>query len=331
MGDVQRDRWGRYLITNGNGAAKPYTRATTVSSTLSDSFGLTKWKLRTLATGLATRDDIYARIAASEPTDKKGLDKLCEEALEAGKSSAGANYGTALHEAVARLNRGESVTMPAPWNADLDAYTKAVAESQLTLHPEYIEQVCVLDALKVAGTFDLIVTLPDGTLAVADLKTGQSLDFSWHEIAIQLALYANADNIYDTDTSFRAPMPAVRRDIALVIHLPAGANKCTLHTVDIAQGWEAAQLAIAVREWRNRKRINAAYKHDGPAIAPGLAREQIKHRVVALRELGHLDALAERWPAGIPGFKANHEHTTIELTAIARVVSEVEQLVGAPF
>src|SRR6185437_5805843 len=145
MGDVPRDRWGRYLITNGKGSAKPYTRATTVSSTLSDSFGLTKWKMRTLALGLAQRDDIYARIAASEPEDKKGLDKLCEDALEAGRSSAGANYGTALHEAVARLNRGEEVTMPAPWQADLDAYQQLVADSGLTVHPEYVEQICVLD------------------------------------------------------------------------------------------------------------------------------------------------------------------------------------------
>lgn len=331
MADAQRDRWGRYLILNGNGPAKPYTRATTVSSTLSDSFGLTKWKMRTLALGLATRDDIYARIAASEPTDKKGLDRLCEDALEAGRSSAGANYGTALHEAVARLNRGETVTMPAPWQADLDAYQQAVADSELTIHPEYIEQICVLDDVKVAGTFDLVVTLPDGTLAVADLKTGQSLDFSWHEIAIQLALYAHASDIYNPDNGFRQPMPAVRTDLALVIHLPAGRNQCTLHTVDIAQGWEAAQLALNVREWRSRKRINAPYTHDGPAVASAANREQMKGRVAQLRELGHLDELAARWPADVPGFKADHVHTLTELDAIARVVSEVEQLVGAPF
>lgn len=331
MAEVQRDRWGRYLIQNGNGAAKPYTRATTVSSTLSDSFGLTKWKMRTLALGLATRDDIYARIAASETTDKKGLDRLCEDALEAGRSSAGANYGTALHEAVARLNRGDQVTMPAPWQADLDAYLQTVADSRLTIHPEYVEQVCVLDDVKVAGTFDLIVTLPDGTLAVADLKTGQSLDFSWHEIAIQLALYANASDIYNIENGFRQPMPAVRKDLALVIHVPAGKNVCTLHTVDIAQGWEAAQLALSVREWRSRKRITAPYTHDGPAIAAAGLREQMKGRVAQLRELGQLDALAQRWPADVPGFKAEHVHTIDELNAIAVVVSEVEKLVGAPF
>lgn len=331
MGDVQRDRWGRYLIMHGNGPAKPYTRATTVSSTLSDSFGLTNWKLRTLAVGLATRDDIYARIAATEPTDKKAIDKLCGEALEAGKSSAGANYGTALHEAVARINRGESVTMPAPWNADLDAYRQTVAQSQLTIHPEYVEKVCVLDDLKVAGTYDLIVTLPDGTLAVADLKTGQSLDFSWHEIAIQLALYAHASDIYNTDNGFRHPMPAVRQDVALVIHLPAGQNRCTLHTVDIAQGWDAAQLAINVREWRSRKRINATYTHDGPALAAEPVREQLKARVAQLRDMGHLDALAERWPADVPGFKNGHVHTIVEISAIASVVTELEKLAGAPF
>jgi PD-(D/E)XK nuclease superfamily len=331
MADAKRDRWGRYLIIQGGGPAKPYTRATTVASAPSDGFGITKWKLRTLAVGLATRDDIYARIAATDPTDKKVLNALCEDALEAGRSSAGANYGTALHEAVARLNRGEQVTMPAPWQQDLDAYTQTITDSQITVLPRYVEQICVLDDMQIAGTFDLIVKLPDGTLAVADLKTGQSLEYSWHEIAIQLALYAHASDIYNPENGFREPMPDVRTDLALVIHLPAGQNSCALHTVDIAQGWDAAQLAVAVREWRARKLLSKAFTHDGPAVATPSEREALKRRVAALRELGHLDELATRWPADVPGFKNAHVHTVVELAAVARVVSEVEQLVGAPF
>lgn len=329
--EVKRDRYGRYLIIRDGGPAKPYTRATTIASTLSDSYGLTKWKMRTLASGLALRDDIYARVAATDPNDRASLDRLCDDALEAGRSSAGANYGTALHEAVARVNRGEDVTMPAPWDADLAAYRNTLAATHVTVDPRNVEQVCVLDDLKVAGTFDAAVTLPDGTHAIADLKTGQQLDYAWHEIAIQLALYARADAIYDPATAFRRDMPPVRQDLGLVIHLPAGQNICSLHTIDLAAGWEAAQLALNVRAWRNRRGIANPYRHDGPAIATNGARDALKARIEQLRDLGHLEVLAQRWPAGVPGFKSEHAHTVDELAAIAAIVSDIEQQHAVPF
>src|SRR5262249_49765222 len=149
------------------------------------------------------------------------------------------------------------------------------------------------------------------------------LSYSWHEIAIQLAIYAHADAIYNSDNGFRRPMPEVRQDLGLVIHLPAGNGNCTLHAVDLEQGWEAAQLAISVREWRSRKTISAPYSHIGPALgAPG-RRDALKARVAQLRDLGHLDALAERWPANVPGLKGDHVHTVDELVAIETLVGEL--------
>jgi hypothetical protein len=76
------------------------------------------------------------------------------------------------------------------------------------------------------------------------------LDFSWCAIAVQLAIYAHADTIYDPATKTHEAMPPVDQDKALVIHLPAGKATCTLYEVDIAAGWEAAQHALWTRNWR---------------------------------------------------------------------------------
>ena len=42
---------------------------------------------------------------------------------------------------------------------------------------------------------------------------------------------------------------------------PAGQARCELHWIDIAAGWHAAQLAAAVRGWRARRDLTAAYHH----------------------------------------------------------------------
>ena len=88
---------------------------------------------------------------------------------------------------------------------------------------------------------------------VGDVKSGTDLTRSWTEIAIQLALYAHADTTYDPISGQHHQMLAVDQEKALVIHLPAGEGRCTLYLVDIAAGWEMAQLCGVVREWRGRR------------------------------------------------------------------------------
>jgi hypothetical protein len=61
-----------------------------------------------------------------------------------------------------------------------------------------------------------------------------------------------------TGTGYQ-PMPEVSHDKALVIHLPAGQARCELHWVDIAAGWQAAQLAAAVRTWRGNRDLTQPY------------------------------------------------------------------------
>lgn len=304
---VQRDRYGRYLIPDPvTGKQRAWTRATTVASTLSDKFGLQQWAQRMTARGFVLRPDLFALACACDPDDKKKLNAVVEDAKEAAASSSGANLGTALHSFTEQLDRGEVVRAPAPWDADLVAYATTLKQAGVLIDRAYVENIVTLPDEGVAGTFDRLVNI-DGTLTVADLKTGSFLD--WHEISIQLALYAHASTIYDPATGKHTHMPPVDMERALVIHLPAGKATCELWMVDIAQGWEAAQDALRVRAWRTRKGLADKLKTDRqrPVVAPhGLLDAQtawLRGRVQRIVATLDGKALPAPWPTGVPTFK----------------------------
>lgn len=343
--EPSRDRYGRYLLPQPTGKDKGYTRATTVAKTLSDTYGLTRWQVRMTAQGLTQRPDLFARVA-SAAGDAKSLDQICELAKEAAAASSGANIGTALHAFTEAVDAGRPVTIPAPWDADVAAYTAALQAAEVAVDPAYIETVLALHSLEVAGTMDRLVTMPDGRSLIADLKTGKDLSYGWGEIAIQLALYAHADEVYDYATGQYEPMPEVDRSEALVMHLPAGQARCDLYLVDIAAGWEAVEIAMRVRSWRKRRDLasllpatpiaaTAAEVVDEPADVSTALDEATDDLRQRRREWlqGRIDAmpvdakrcLARNWPADVPTLKAADTHGDDQLAAIATLLSTVER------
>ena len=254
------DRYGRYLLPDPTGGKqKPWTRATTFAKTVADTFGLSRWEMRMVAAGIGMRRDLYALAASATVNDKDTLDRIAKDAKEAAAASSGANLGTALHTFTEQVDRGEPVSAPAPWDADIEAYRKAMRTAGIVAVPEWVERVVVLPDLGVAGKLDRIVRLPEGGLAIGDVKTGKDLSYSWGEIAIQLALYANAPLMWNGATGTYVPMPRLNPAMAIVMHLPAGSGTCNLYSVNIAAGWVAAHLCSEVRGWRARKDLAEVY------------------------------------------------------------------------
>ncbi|HXM57925.1 MAG TPA: hypothetical protein VOB72_21190 [Candidatus Dormibacteraeota bacterium] len=263
--EPERDRYGRYRITDPvTGEERSWVRATTWAKTVSDLHALNGWEKRMVALGLAQRPDLLLRVAAvADPNSTPGkgeLDRIIDQAREHAKASVRANLGTALHAFTESCDLGRPLpAIPPPFDRDIAAYQKAMAAVEVSRN--YIERICVVRDLGVAGTMDRVVRFKHGRAGrdgrplplIADVKTGSDLKFSWNEIVIQLALYAHADTIYDPVTREHHPMLEVNRKTALVVHLPAGEGRCTLYLVDIAAGWEMAQLCGAVRAWRDRK------------------------------------------------------------------------------
>ena len=251
--EIDRDRYGRPLIIPPTGGkAIAYTRATTIANSLDDASALTAWKMRMAAIGLTTRPDILLSITAAQD-DKMAVNSLIEDAMEVAGANKAANIGTAIHSFAERLDLGQDLgIVPPQWAPDIKAYEEATK----ILNNKFIEQFCVLDKFKIAGTPDRIVEY-NGELFVADIKTGR-IDHP-NNIAIQLAIYANGLP-YDSATATRSTWGEVNKDKAIIIHLPAGTGTCKLMWIDIKEGFKGLQFSMKVRKWRDQKGLATPFE-----------------------------------------------------------------------
>lgn len=256
--EIPRDRWGRPLVAPpGGGKAIAYTRMTTHVGATEDTWALEKWKMRMTALGVVEREDIHLAVAAHR-ADKKRLDELCDQAVEAAKASAGATKGTALHALVDQWDQGslDLSTVPAAYRKDIEAYARATEGLEVV----EIESFGVLDDWQVAGTWDRLYRTRSGRLLIGDTKTG-SIEYGMGKIAGQLAGYSRATP-YNHQTRARTtsnPDRGVDQECGIVMHLPAGQGTCELVDVNLTAGWEGFQLAAQVRKWRTRKGLHRPY------------------------------------------------------------------------
>ncbi len=255
MDEVDRDRWGRPLIEPiGGGKPIAYTRVSTLAKSLDKQEALTKWKQRMTAIGMSQRPDLLALVQATRDDDRKTLDDACEQALAAARSQAAANTGTALHAFCERIDQGvpvDEIVASDLIKADLHAYTAATQTMKMLAAETFIVQ----DDIKCAGTFDRLVQI-DGRVYVADIKTGQHEPNYPHGVTVQTAIYAHGTG-YRPGKGRTAKLADIGVDQTrgVLIHLPAGQATCDLYWLDIAAGWEMAQIATRVRAWHSTKPI----------------------------------------------------------------------------
>jgi hypothetical protein len=242
--EIPRDRWGRPMVVPPTGGKRvPYTRCTTFVGAVEDTYNLSRWQMRMVATGMADRRDLQLAVAAHRE-DKEKLNAICEQALEAAKGNAGATTGTALHAITETYDRGlDPGPLPPEAQADLDAYVAATKDMSGVL----IEQFMVQDMMKVGGTPDRVVKF-QGKRYIADLKTG-SIEYGYLKIAAQLAMYARS-RPYDTETDERMEQHGADISRGIVIHLPAGTGTCQLYWIDLMAGWELVKLSRTLRQQR---------------------------------------------------------------------------------
>lgn len=253
--DVPRDRWGRPHIDSTS-----YTRASTLAKALDDQSGLIRWSARMAALGMSRNPDLVALAATTQPTDTKALDDIAERAKERAGATSGRDTGTSIHAATEALDYEEDVSFfPGDLIRDARGYQAAIAGQGLD---PVLAETFVLNAhVTSAGTFDRVVWEEQtNRYYVADIKTGTKADpkyvlryqgLSW---AMQLAIYAHGlpwdqQQLGWSDLSVDAP----ETDRGLVLYIPRGSGKCFPLWVDLAVGWEAAQLASKVHAIRKAK------------------------------------------------------------------------------
>ena len=243
---IERDRWDRPLIIPPKGGKpKAYTRCTTYVKALDDKEGLLAWKSRMTGIGLSQRPDLLLSLQNTAETDKKALDRICEEAANHAGAKSRATIGTSLHGFTERIDRGETIPDLGQFQPDIEAYKNAITAHGLT--PVEMETFVVNDELQVGGTFDRIYSY-QGVNYIGDIKTGSTLDYSAGTFAAQLAIYAHSQR-YNPQTGERSPLE-VDQNKGIVIHLPAGEGKAQVYFIDLALGWASVGLAGEVRRWR---------------------------------------------------------------------------------
>lgn len=168
-----------------------------------------------------------------------------------------------------------------------------------------------------------------------DLKTG-NIEYAINAISVQMAMYANAEYIYDWQTKERTPMPDIDKTRGVILHLPAGQGRLDLYELDLVAGWEAAQMAMDVRAWRKRKDLHIKVHAEKTAtVAPpatqavnsDLYRADLLARIRNLPTEGQT-ALKRHWP--IPG-KTLPELDELELDCLEARIEQIETEYSAPF
>lgn len=283
--EPDRDRWGRYLIMG-----KAHTRATTFAKLGANTKAIEAWNERNVIRGLTLRPDLLMLANGLEvKRDRNDLNSIAAQAKDAAGSKVAANIGTAYHAFSERVDAGLIATLDVPeqYRRRVYQYTDALARAGLMTRPEWIERTTAVRAdqigapLPVAGTLDRIFQLPDGSLVIGDLKTGSDLRYGEMEIEVQLALYAhgvNTHGLFDWNTKtwenrISSDQPTgvlrVRTDIAIVVHLPADGDGCTLYVADIERGWRDAQrlgpLQSSLKQKNRFRTLTAADLEPRPA------------------------------------------------------------------
>ena len=340
-----RDGKGRYLVRSVDGSKlDSYTRATTVAETNSDRWNLELWAKRHVVSGLTIDRALVAEATGLEvKADRDKLNSIAERAMTASRAHERADAGTRMHLLAELSDAGQ----PLPADVtdieldDIDAYTRALREAGCELVLEMSEVVVIHDDLKIAGTLDRIVRRPDGRLQVLDLKTGDSVEYAIREIAVQMAIYAYATNIYCWEDETRLPMPSdLDTTEALIAWCPLGQAKCEIIAVDLMAGWRGVELALQVRKWRSQKMAHLAqtlYAAEVQEVEPveidtGLL-AHLRRRAARLK-MKYPEAaneLVKHWPLGVPPLKSEEPFTTEQLEELLKAMQRVEASHSVPF
>lgn len=275
-----RDRWDRPMVFLPDGSKRvPYARTSGAGAVLEDTTSLTTWKSRLAAFGVAAREDLTAAIRKLDPVeDRKALDVLVEEAQNVAGMSTKADLGTRIHSLSEAVDRGEDLgSLPDNVQRAVDNYRALVArmKQELGYHVVATEQFCVNDTLSVAGTADRVAVAFD-TLAVFDLKTSGSLDWSRGKFAMQFLGYAGSVRYNDLEAQQgldkfglgvgRSPFVEgmeVSQELAYIIWCPQHGDSGQLVPVPLTDAADGYRLASEVRDWRNRWKRKS---HALPAI-----------------------------------------------------------------
>lgn len=158
-----------------------------------------------------------------------------------------ARRGTEVHNLAEALSHGKEIEVPDELAGHVESAVRFLDEWQ----PEVVLTETVVASRKwgYAGTFDLLMRLPDRRVVLADYKTSRS--GIWGETALQLGAYANADVYLDADGN-EQPVADLGIDTGMAVWIRA--DGYDVYEVDLAQGFKIFQhVAWVARQAKGMK------------------------------------------------------------------------------
>jgi hypothetical protein len=256
------------------GRMTKFPRASSWGGVISDKYTVDEWRKALVTMGLGAREDLWA-LASSDPTRRLYRDvpvedrptgwwrpyaEIADKALAAAESMSGAHKGTSIHAWGEQLDRGqiELSDVPERFREHMLHYQRVRLEAGLHVHGAYIEKLVLTLNLHngVCGRLDGLRVGPGGWLITDDTKTGRQAPKGLDEIAVQLAVYANAEWHWDGGETANfgwVPAPSIiRKDVATVTWVPINQPKLSeVIPVDIEWGWQAAKVVAWIKGYRN--------------------------------------------------------------------------------
>ena len=372
-GEPRLDQWHRYTIVPPD-QKKPtgYTRATTVAKALDSEGGLAAWQSTMCSAGIIMRRGLRTQWEAllaesgGDPWYATGESKtaakaLVEECAKIGGADDRRQIGDSLHALTAVLDSGRRLEhLTRETELDIAAYTRGLQAASISVLPDAIELLTVIDSLQIAGTLDRLVIAPGFDLpVVGDLKTGSNLNFQ--TIAVQLACYSRGEALYqqgkarDGSADTRLPMPAVDQGWGMIFHLPAGAGRLDIYLVDLHAGWEAVQHSLWARQWCQHSTPQVPFTGARPVATGESLEQQLQMSLEAIEARkqpeppsgplepidlrmwlqGRIDTIGQHkaaradlmasWPRDVPALRSSPGPVADALRRIEQVLTEVEK------
>lgn len=241
---------------------KRATGVTTVAKIPVEDYTINQWDRRQVLIGAALDRNIVENVA----TDIENND-LVNKQVEHAKYVAGqhrkADRGTQMHRVLELIClKQEAKLLTDQQKRDAVVLRRTMDAYRLTPHDELVEQFVAWPDHKVAGRFDAIMERSDNSLVLVDLKSGLNAVKYPQSTSCQLALYARAPMISDKINprgkdkvavdDWREFPARLDRTRAYVLLVEPEAEIGTFHRIDIEHGWNAAQHALEIVQWRKK-------------------------------------------------------------------------------
>jgi hypothetical protein len=296
-----------------NDAAHTYTlngrrckSVTAVAKIPQDSWALEQWHKRQVAIGMMLEPRLGERVAV-DPDNRESVDAVCKEAYEAAGAHHAANRGTQRHRASELADLGGAL-LTAQQREDALAWQRTIERYGLEIDPAYVEGFAIWPAHGVTGRFDRIARY-QGRHIVLDLKSGQNAVKYPQGTSAQLALYARAPLISaaavvegdrTTVTEWIPPPADLDLSTGYVVLLGDGMDVGELWDIDIEHGWEGAQYALSIVNWRK------AHDYGKSLARPVRTQQPISTVIERIRTAVTVPELEAIWAANVTSWTTAH-------------------------